>query len=117
MRYRQILKKIVSTKTKMGDTMKGSAFTLTEAKYAAGDGIKHTVSDHVEAANVRVKAVVDNVAGVKIPKFQQIATGAESKMEMLGLGKGGQQIQSCRKSYILAVELLIELASLQTGDY
>lgn len=33
--------------------MKASFFSLTEAKYAAGDTIKHTVFDNVESAQVR----------------------------------------------------------------
>lgn len=32
--------------------MKASFFSLTEAKYAAGDTIKHTVFDNVETAQV-----------------------------------------------------------------
>ena len=32
-----------------------------------------------------------------------------------GLGKGGQQTQSCRKAYIQAVDLLVKLANLQTA--
>lgn len=32
-----------------------------------------------------------------------------------GLGKGGQQIQSCRKAYISAIQLLVQLANLQTA--
>jgi hypothetical protein len=32
-----------------------------------------------------------------------------------GLGKGGQQIQTCRKSYISAIKLLVQLANLQTA--
>lgn len=32
-----------------------------------------------------------------------------------GLGSGGQQIQNCRKSFSSAVELLVELANLQTA--
>ena len=54
MRYRSILKKIVEAKTKMGSTMKQSAFALTEAKYVAGEGIVHTVMDSVDTANVKV---------------------------------------------------------------
>lgn len=46
-RFRQILKKIVDTKTEMGKNMRDSAFALTEAKYAAGD-FRHTVFDAVE---------------------------------------------------------------------
>lgn len=36
----------------MGDTMKASFFSMTEAKYAAGESIKHTIFDNVETAQV-----------------------------------------------------------------
>jgi H(+)-transporting ATP synthase subunit D len=32
-----------------------------------------------------------------------------------GLGKGGQQIQGCRKAYLSAIQLLVQLANLQTA--
>ena len=34
---------------------------------------------------------------------------------LAGLGSGGQKIQNCRKSFTGAVELLVELANLQTA--
>lgn len=34
---------------------------------------------------------------------------------MTGLSKGGTQIQECKKSFKKAVELLVDLASLQTS--
>eukprot|EP00898_Chlorokybus_atmophyticus_P008131 jgi/Chlat1/8319/Chrsp8S08095 len=108
MQFRQILKKIVSEKEKMGDTMKDSMFSLTEAYYVAGDGIKHTVLENV-------KAKTENVAGVKLPKFETVREGATHKNDLTGLSKGGQQIQQCRASFEKAVELLVELASLQTS--
>lgn len=114
-KFRQILKKIVDAKSKMGKSLKTSAFALTEAKYAAGDHVKHTIFDNVEKAQVKVKASTDNVAGVKLPRFEYLNDNTESKMDMTGLGKGGQQIQSCRQSYLQAVELLVDLASLQTS--
>lgn len=46
---------------------------------------------------MRVVAQTDNVAGVKIPKFEHTMTGGEGKMGLTGLGKGGQQVQQCRK--------------------
>lgn len=115
MRFRQILKKIVQTKQDMGKNMRQSAFALTEAKYAAGD-FRHTVFDSVETATVKVHAQQDNVAGVKIPKFEQLHTGGEgTKLSLTGLGSGGQQIQTCRKAFINSIELLVQLASLQTA--
>lgn len=32
-----------------------------------------------------------------------------------GLGRGGQQLQNCRKAYIESIELLVQLANLQTA--
>ena len=122
MRYRQILKRILACKTKMGDAMKGSAFSLVAAKYVAGEGIKHSIFDAVDTASVRVRAATDNVAGVKLPRFETVvdsgsANGgaADSKMDLTGLGKGGAQVQACRKKYLEAIEVLIELASCQTA--
>lgn len=57
----------------------------------------------------------DNVAGVKIPKYTAEVAAGETKMDLTGLGRGGQQLQSCKKSYIHALKLLIELANLQTA--
>lgn len=32
-----------------------------------------------------------------------------------GLGKGGQQLQGCRKAYLQSIQLLVQLANLQTA--
>jgi len=114
MRFRQILRKIVQTKEQMGTVMKSSFFSLAQARYAAGD-FKHTVMDSVDQATVRVKTSQENVAGVKLPRFESVKEGADAKLGLIGLGTGGKQIQDCRKSFIEAVDLLIELASLQTA--
>ncbi len=57
-------------------------------------------------AQVRVKAQTDNVAGVRIPKFEEVVTGGEAKMALTGLGKGGQQVQQCRKVRTLLLRAL-----------
>ena len=36
---------------------------------------------------------------------------------MTGLGRGGQQVQRCKDTYQKAIELLVELASLQVKLY
>ncbi|GAU21943.1 hypothetical protein TSUD_259880 [Trifolium subterraneum] len=113
--FRQILKKIVSTKESMGDIMKTSSFALTEAKYVAGDNIKHVVLENVKEASLRVRSRTENVAGVKLPKFEYSADGEASKNDLTGLARGGQQVQQCRVAYIKAIEVLVELASLQTS--
>lgn len=112
--FRQILKKIVSTKESMGDKMKASSFALTEAKYVAGENIKHTVLENVQTATLKVRSRQENVAGVKLPKFDYFHEG-ETKNDLTGLARGGQQIQACRAAYVKAIEVLVELASLQTS--
>lgn len=112
--FRQILKKIVSTKESMGDIMKSSFFSLTEAKYVAGENVKHIVLENVQNAAVKVRSRQENVAGVKLPKFEHFTEG-EMKNDLTGLARGGQQIQQCRIAYIKAIEVLVDLASLQTS--
>lgn len=112
--FRQILKNIVSTKESMGDIMKTSAFSLTEAKYVAGENVKHVVLENVQNATVKVRSRQENVAGVKLPKFEYFTDG-DTKNDLTGLARGGQQVQQCRVAYIKAIELLVELASLQTS--
>ncbi|KAI5071663.1 hypothetical protein GOP47_0013914 [Adiantum capillus-veneris] len=113
--FRQILKRIVQAKETMGDSLKASSFSLTEAKYTAGDSIKYVVLENVGSATVKVRAKQDNVAGVKLPKFEYFTEAGETKNDLTGLARGGQQIQLCRSSFIKAVEVLVELASLQTS--
>ncbi|KAI3502467.1 hypothetical protein L1887_30547 [Cichorium endivia] len=113
--FRQILKKIVNTKESMGTVMKSSSFALTEAKYVAGENIKHIVLENVHTANVRVRSRQENVAGVKLPKFEYFTEGEMTKNDLTGLARGGQQIQGCRAAYLKAIEVLVDLASLQTS--
>ncbi|TXG55719.1 hypothetical protein EZV62_020975 [Acer yangbiense] len=112
--FRQILKKIVTTKESMGDVMKASSFALTEAKYVAGENIKHIVLENVQTASLKVRSRQENIAGVKLPKFEYFTEG-DTKNALTGLARGGQQVQLCRAAYIKAIELLVELASLQTS--
>ena len=40
-----------------------------------------------------MRATVDNVAGVRIPKFEQVLQARDQKMALTGLGAGGKSIQ------------------------
>ncbi|XP_010939515.1 V-type proton ATPase subunit D [Elaeis guineensis] len=115
--FRTILKKIVSTKESMGEIMRASSFALTEAKYAAGENIKHVVLESVKSASLRVRSRQENIAGVKLPRFEHFTDpgAGDTKADLTGLARGGQQIQACRAAHIKAIEVLVELASLQTS--
>ncbi|KAJ7962758.1 V-type proton ATPase subunit D [Quillaja saponaria] len=95
---------------------KSDALTVQfQAKYVAGDNIKHIVLENVREASLKVRSRQENVAGVKLPKFEYITDGETTKNDLTGLARGGQQVQQCRVAYVKAIELLVELASLQTS--
>ena len=103
-RFRSILRQIIEAKETMGQQMRDSFFTLIEAKYAAGDKIRHTVFDNVEQASMKVYSQQDNVAGVKIPKFQQvkIGSGADLKMNLTGAESSNKKEHCAGESPFLA---------------
>ncbi|GIX67817.1 v-type proton ATPase subunit D [Caerostris extrusa] len=113
MRFRQILKKIVETKSLMGDVMKEAAFSLAEAKFTTGD-FNHIVLQNVTKAQIKVRSKKDNVAGVNLPVFESFQNGVDT-YELAGLARGGQQLAKLKKNYAKAVHLLVDLASLQTS--
>jgi len=114
MKFRQILKKIVQTKELMGEVMKEAQFSLAEAKFTVGNDFNAIVLQNVTKAQIKVKTKKDNVAGVNLPAFESYQDGSDS-YEFAGLARGGQQLAKLKKNYARAIELLVELASLQTG--
>ncbi|PSN36874.1 V-type proton ATPase subunit D 1 [Blattella germanica] len=113
MRFRQILGKIIETKTLMGEVMKEAAFSLAEAKFATGD-FNQVVLQNVTKAQIKIRTKKDNVAGVTLPVFESYQDGTDT-YELAGLARGGQQLAKLKKNYQSAVKLLVELASLQTS--
>ncbi|GAB6031744.1 hypothetical protein CHUAL_009489 [Chamberlinius hualienensis] len=113
MRFRIILKKIIDTKSLMGTVMKEAVFSLAEAKFATGD-FNQVVLQNVTKAQIKVRTRKDNVAGVNLPVFECYQDGTDS-YELAGLSRGGQQLQKLKKNYQKTINLLVELASLQTS--
>ncbi|XP_070576739.1 V-type proton ATPase subunit D-like [Ptychodera flava] len=113
LRFRQVLAKIIETKVLMGEVMKEAAFSLAEAKFACGD-FNHIVVQNVTKAACKVKSRKENVAGVNLPVFEYYTDGTDC-YELTGLSRGGQQIDKLKKNNAKALELLVELASLQTS--
>ena len=72
------------------------------------------VLQNVSKAQLKIRTKKDNVVGVNLPVFESYQDGADS-YELAGLARGGQQMAIVKKNYQKAVELLVELASLQTS--
>eukprot|EP00055_Hartaetosiga_balthica_P014498 m.79763 g.79763 ORF g.79763 m.79763 type:complete len:279 (-) comp8615_c3_seq1:181-1017(-) len=113
LKFRAILRQIIGTKTMMGEVMREAAFSLAEANFKAGD-FSHSIMQNVKSANVKVRASKENVAGVQLPIFTSIRDGS-SGFELTGLSRGGQEIQKSKATWNKAIELLVQLASLQTS--
>lgn len=114
MKFRQILKKIIDIKQDMGNVMKDSTFSLAEVKFAHSGNINQMVLQNVGRSQIKVKSAKENVAGVVLPVFEVINEGGIS-YELTGLSGGGQQIDRLKKNYAKALDLLVNLASLQTS--
>ncbi|KAJ3299868.1 H(+)-transporting V1 sector ATPase subunit D [Borealophlyctis nickersoniae] len=112
-RFRDIVKKIDEAKRKMGKIMQVANFSYAEVKYSAGD-IGYQVRESVKTAQLKVRAKQENVSGVQLPAFDLVVDG-QNAFELTGLGRGGQQIAKCKETYRKAIEVLVELASLQTA--
>lgn len=93
--------------------MKEAAFSLAEAKFATGD-FNQQILQNVSRAQIKVRTKKDNVAGVSLPVFESYFEGGDS-YELTGLARGGQQLAKLKKNYQKAINLLVDLASLQTS--
>lgn len=115
-RFRDITRRIDEAKRKMGRVMQIAAFSLAEVTYAVGGvGMGYQIQESVKTAKFRVRTKQENVSGVFLPQFESFQTEGNNDFGLTGLGKGGQQVQRCRETYVRAVETLVELASLQTA--
>ena len=101
----------------MSQLGKDAFFSLTQAEYAiqGGSRFKDKVVEGNMVARVRVGAGVDNVAGVKLPVFTRIDTGAAVTNSSLGLVGGGSKILHSTAKFTSLLNDLIKLASLQTS--
>ena len=105
---------LLQTKTLMGEVMKEAQFSLAEAKFSGSSDFNAIVLQNVTKAQIKVKSRKDNVAGVNLPTFECYQDGSDS-YEFAGLSRGGQQLTKLKKNYSRAIQLLVDLASLQTS--
>jgi len=117
-RFRTILKSIVESKEEMGKIMALASFSLAEVKFAGGRDSTNMVLQNVSSRSaVKVKQTKENVAGVQLPTFSVLTDESSSAdaYQLTGLGRAGEQLSRLKKNYQKAINLLVELASLQTS--
>ena len=98
----------------MGANMKVASFSLAEARMASDVNFTQQALETVEVAAFKLRTDTDNVAGVLLPVFK-IDNAGNNFFELLGLGRGGTEIRKSVKHYERALDVLVQLASLQTS--
>lgn len=112
-RFRRLIVDIKDAKGALSREMPSSFISLASAKYTAGNFGDDVLYD-IKEARVRVFTTEDNVAGVKLPIFQENFI-EDSEGMTIGLKGGGKTIEECRKNFLDLITRLVKLASLQTS--
>jgi len=113
-RQRELLEEIWACKLELNGAIKDSYFSQTKATYAAGD-INKTVLSQVGRAIVKLQPTQQNVTGVKLLDFVKVEDRIGRQEANLGISRGGEQIEKCRKSFDKTLSILIKLGGLQTS--
>lgn len=113
-RQRELLEEILKAKLELNDAIKDSYFSHTKATYAAGDFNK-TVLSQVGKAMMKLSPKTQNVTGVKLLSFEQVEDRIGRQESHLGIARGGEQIEKCRKTFESALSLLVKIGGLQTS--
>ncbi|XP_014484726.1 PREDICTED: V-type proton ATPase subunit D-like [Dinoponera quadriceps] len=110
-RFRAILSRLLETKPRLGEVMRDAAFSLAEVNFVTG-GINELVLQTVDTASTRIQSRQEIIGGVRLRIYEPLRAGSDP-FELAGLARGGQQVAKLKKNYGKAIELLVELASLQ----
>merc|ERR1711879_1141213 len=108
------LEEILQAKLELNTAIKESYFSHTKATYAAGDFNK-TVLSQVSKAMMKLKPKHQNVTGVQLLSFDQVEDSIGRTQTHLGIARGGEQIEKCRKAFEHALSLLVKIGGLQTS--
>jgi len=113
-KQRELLAEIFEAKQELNEAVKDAYFSHTKATYAAGDFNK-TVLSSVSRAMTKLAPERKNVTGVDLLQFRPVQDNIGRTESHLGLSRGGEQIDKCRKAFEHALNLLIKLGGLQTS--
>lgn len=111
-KLRAMMGVIIENKEAMGGLMSDAFFSETEARYVAGNFLP-VVEEGVKKATYVVVAGEENVAGVRIPRFEPVNTSPDG--QAIGMAAGGARIKACREKFTAALQAIVTLASLQTS--
>lgn len=116
-RFRSILQRIKDCKIAMGRLLRDANLSMAELNFVSGQSnLDYAIREAAQLAQWRVRARVENVAGVLLPSFEVHLEGS-NPCELVALGRGGQQVHRCKEQFGKALSELVQLASLQTAFF
>ncbi|AFZ79389.1 vacuolar ATP synthase subunit D, putative [Theileria equi strain WA] len=111
-KFHRLLRDTVQGKEKAIEGFNEASFSLANAVWSAGD-FKSLVIESVSRPSVTLKVKNENIAGVILPVFSLQNDPTVDVMTNLRISRGGNAIESVKMSHLSALEILVELASLQ----
>lgn len=139
-RFRTIMSRLLKSKSQLGQVMRDASFSLVEVNFATG-GVNELVLQAVDKAKTKIHSRQEMIGGIRLWIYEPFRSGADP-FEFAGLARGGQQvinytrhmlfrwtvlivllvvkiallhqqIAKLKVNYGKAIDLLVELASLQ----
>jgi len=110
--FRDTPRRIKDLKARSGNQIKAASFSLAMAKKASGYTFQSMVIQNATKASFAVHEEITTAVGVTLPAFES-RHKEKPVRTFTGLSHGGIQVSKTREMYIVALESLVKLASLQ----
>ncbi|XP_952227.1 vacuolar ATP synthase subunit d, putative [Theileria annulata] len=111
-KFHRLLRATVQGKERLVEGLKDATYSLANAVWSAED-FKSLVIESVGRPSVTLKLRGENIAGVLLPVFSLHTDPTVDLFANLSLSSGGSAIQSVKTTHLAALDILVELASLQ----
>ncbi|KAI4503456.1 hypothetical protein M0802_001678 [Mischocyttarus mexicanus] len=111
--FKTILATLLEKKSMLKEVMKEASFSLAEVNYITGN-INQFVLQLANKATIKVLSRKNIIVGINIQTYEYYEEGLDPFL-YTGLARGGQQVLKVKNNYRNALELLIQLASLQSS--
>lgn len=112
-KLQEIMLSLIEKKKMIRDLFQKAFMSMAESEWSAGDYFQQIINQ-VDKASFTLDIKFDNIAGVQLPSF--IAREEEGvTLERIRRTQGGAQIQKARNYFKELLEVVVEIASLQTS--
>ena len=112
-KLQEIMLSLIEKKKMIKDLFQKAYMAMAESEWSAGDYFQQIINT-VDKASFTLDIKFDNIAGVQLPSF--LAREEEGvTQEKIRRTQGGAQIQKARNYFKELLEVVVEIASLQTS--